>query len=518
MNVFSKLPLHFLVALFFCAVFFLSCAPVNNTDDKAQTGKDEISSSGYKGPDDDDDDSPSPEPLLAAAGKAVITPNSTNHPETIYLGGIFPSRLATGVHDDLLASVLMLEKSGRHVVLVSLDFLGFTRSRAREIQERVAQFGIEKEHVLIASTHTHEAPDTLGVFGPDVFTSGTSPTYMQFVQDTIVELILETKDRLTPVTMEAGTVQINDANSNYPTLIADSRQPEITIDWLSAARFVDAEDQTVATLVNWHSHPEVMIESTLVSSDFPTWTRNRIEEQLGGTCVYISGAIGGLSSPTGVEVPMRNEDGSPQLNEYGDPVYSPGGGTWEKARSLGYVIADYAIDSLQNGIADPDPNFRVVVEELLLPVSNPVMILAFYTNLVEFEEQDVVKDRPEFCGFFGCSSDRLAFVEVGPLRIITSPGETFPETLSGRNESKYDFGSIWGEFTFAPIEGFLSKMNCEVPMHMSVCGNETGYLIPYTDFHPSQHPDFYEEELHWGYFTEYLYHRAVDDLLARMNQ
>lgn len=508
MKIFSRLTIFFLIIFFLFTSSFISCTPEN------EAGK--SNSPVVKDDDDDNDDEP-PTPLLAAAGKAIITPDSSNHPETIYLGGIFPSRLATGVHDDLLASVLMLEKDGEQVVLVSLDFLGFTRSRGREIQERVAQFGIEKEHILIASTHTHEAPDTLGVFGPDVFTSGVSRTYMRFVQDTIVDLILEIKDRLTPVTMEAATVQINDPNSNHPTLIADFRQPEITMDWLSTARFVDQDENTVATLVNWHSHPEVMIESTLVSSDFPTWTRSRVEEHFGGTCVYISGALGGLASPTGVEIPMRNEDGSPLLDGYGNQLYSSEG-TWENARSLGFVIADYAIDALQAGTRDSNPFFRVAVEELLLPVSNPIMILAFYTHLVEFDEKDVVRDLPEFCGFFGCSSDRLAFVEIGPVRIVTSPGETFPETLAGREKSVVDFGGIWGEFSFPPIDGFVEKMECEVPMHMAISGNEIGYLIPASDFHPGQHPDFYEEELHWGYSTETLYSQAVKNMLERMNQ
>ena len=503
-----------LVGLILVSLCLWACAQDEDDDHDGDPEIDDDDDSAGDDDDDNDDDSTPNDRLYAGASVAVLTPNAQNHPETIYLGGIFPSRKATGVHDDLLASVLMLAQGDEQVVMVSLDFLGFILSRIREIQQRLADFGFKKEHVLIASTHTHEAPDTLGVFGPNVLQSGVSRTYMKFVQNAIFEAVMEAREQLEPVTMRAATAPVDFPVSNRPTLMHDSRIPDITVPWLSAASFEDEQGATVATLVNWHSHPEVMIQSTQVSADFPQWVRYRMQDLLGGTSVYISGAVGGLASPYEVDVPARGENGDPILDGTGNPVYLREG-TWDKTRSLGYVIADLAIEALEAANTLTDPTLSVTVKPLALPVENLVMMLAYLIGLVEFDEEDRITDRPDFCGFFGCSNDRIGLVRLGPITLVTAPGETFPETLIGRTASDYDFGAPWGIFDFPAIAGILPTMNAEVPMHMGLCGNEIGYLIPEKDFHGKDHPDYYEEDLFWGYRTETIYREAAIDLLGR---
>lgn len=508
--------------LFVCWLSLLILAPAcgddDSPDDDEDPSDDDTSDDDSSPAGDDDNDDASPVvTLYAAAGQAAITPDAVNHPETIHLGGVYPPRLATGVHDDLLAAVLMLQQGDEQVVLVSLDFLGFTRSRGREIQERLAAEGFAKENILIASTHTHEAPDTLGVFGPNLLTSGVSPTYMAFVQDTVVDLVLEVRDRLEPVTMRATKVEIDDPLSNFPTLANDFREPMITVDHLTAAQFISAGGATVATLLNWHAHPEVMIESTEISADFPQWARDRLEERLGGTAVYLSGALGGLATPTGVDVPARDENGAPISDGQGNPVYRQEG-TWDKARSLGFVLADLAVDGLAEAEDVSAPELRVVVREMLLPVHNPIMFAGFMIGLLELDKEDIVFDQPDFCGPFGCTSERVGYVRVGPMVLVTSPGETFPETLVGRPRSVVDFGGEWGEFTFPRMRGLEELMDSSVPMHMSVCGNEIGYLIPQSDFHEINHPDWYEEELFLGFDSESIYRRTVGELLAEVGR
>ncbi|NLH48330.1 MAG: hypothetical protein GX444_06975 [Myxococcales bacterium] len=508
---------YFRLLLLLPLLFVVGCAAGDDDDDNGQDNQtddddDASPADDDAGDDTPDDDTPDGEPLYAAAGTAVLTPTAANHPETIYLGGIIPSRIGTGVHDDLTATALALKQGDRTLMLVSLDFLGFSRSRTREIQERVTAEGLAKENILIASTHTHEGPDTLGVFGPNVFTSGVSPEYMAFVQDAIVALIDDTWEKLEPVTMTAATTTIDDPLSNYPTLMADFREPQLTVGWLSAAQFIGLDGIPVATLVNWHAHPEVMIESTLVSADFPGYLRQRVRDRVGGECVYISGALGGLATPTGVDVPARDENGDPVLDEDQQPVYLQEG-TWDKARSLGFVLADLALGALETASPVESPVLEVQVEQLLSPVKSLLFIMGFLIHLLEFDAQDVVKDQPDICGWFGCVDDRLGMVRLGPLALITSPGETFPETLIGREASDYDYGDPWGVFHFPAMTGILSSMNAEVPMLMSVCGNEVAYLIPESDYHPYGHPDHYEEDLCFGRQNEEIYRQAAIKLL-----
>ena len=44
-------------------------------------------------------------------------------------------------------------------------------------------------YVLISSTHNHEGPDTLGLWGPSPFKSGVNPAYMKLVQEQIIKAV-----------------------------------------------------------------------------------------------------------------------------------------------------------------------------------------------------------------------------------------------------------------------------------------------------------------------------------------
>lgn len=485
--------------------------------DENDEGVENIASPDTISPDDDDAPDlngifpPDDGRLYAAAGAAIISPNSANHPEPVYLGGIWPARAGEGVHDDLEARAIVLARGREHVVYVALDVTGFTLSRIREIRDALGEFGLDPDHVLIASTHTHEAPDLVGVYGPSLLDSGVSPTYMRFLQDTVEQLVIDTWSRLEPVTMRAASAEVNDPGSNEPTLIADIREPDVTVPTLSVASFTGEDGDTVATLLNWHSHPEVMIGQNMVSADFPRWARERLEARLGGVAVYATGAVGGLSTPTGVAVPARDEDGDPVMDG-GEPVYvqEPG---WAKTRSLGYVIADIAADAIDGAADEATPDFSVRVEPLAIPVRNPIMMAAFVAGLVEYDWDDVVRGDRAFCGPLGCADERLALVRVGPVAMISSPGETFPETMIGREASVVDFGEPWGETAFPAMDGFAHLAAAPVLMHLGLCGDAIGYMVPSADRHPMGHPDRYEEDLDFSLDTEQIYSSAVRSIL-----
>jgi hypothetical protein len=469
--------------------------------------------------DDADDDTeypqlpmpPSDGRLYVAAGQAVITPNEANHPGPIYMGGTSSNRVATGVHDDLLAAVLVLAKGDEHVVLVSLDLVGFSRLNTKAVQDMLGLRGLEPRNILVASTHNHEGPDTVGIWGPDPATTGVSPAYQRFIVESIVNKTIDLWEELTPATMKAGAVDINDPGSNHESLIRDSRQPEVVIPTVSAAQFLDDSGNTLATLVNWHSHPEVVISSREITADFPRWARERIEEQLGGVSVYISGAVGGLQTPLGVHIPARDQQGLPVLDEFGGQTYLSGQ-SWEATWSQGFVVADAAIQALGEAPIVERPNLSIIVADLPLPVQNPVFLLAYFAGILEPVER--LFEPQWLCGLVGCADEFVALVRVGPVTLVTSPGETFPETILGREESVVDFGVDWGPFTFPALDGYINYLGDGVPMHMGLCGDEIGYMLPAADYHWIEHPDFYEESVSLGFGTETLYRQKVIEMLS----
>ncbi|MCB1154611.1 hypothetical protein KDL45_13235, partial [bacterium] len=279
--------------------------------------------------------------------------------------------------------------------------------------------------------------------------------------------------------------------------------PRMSLPTVSAAQFVDDNGATVATLVNWHTHPEVMISTDEVSADFPQYLRHRLDDLLGGVTVYISGAVGGLATPLGVRVPGRDGNSQPMVDGNGQ-AFLYDGQSWEKARSLGIIVAEYVTDALDDAPLVMDAPLTVRASIVPLPIRNPVHAFAFYSGLVERTE-GIIRDLPWFCGIFGCAPERAGYVEVGPLTLVTSPGETFAETVVGRDEMSIDYGPDWGVHTYPAITGYEELMDAEVTMHMGLCGDEIGYLVPQGDRHPSDHPENYEEFYSLGRDVETVY-------------
>jgi hypothetical protein len=157
----------------------------------------------------------------------------------------------------------------------------------------------------------------------------------------------------------------------------------------------------------------------------------------------------------------------------------------------------------------------VVSEDLLLPFQNPMFWVALWLGVLDYDTDALVTDQPFFCGPVGCANELLGVIEVGPVTIVTSPGETFAETLVGREETTIDYGGSWGPFTYPAIEGLEQYMGDAIPMHMALCNDEIGYMVPISDFHEINHPEFYCESDAISYRTVPLYREAVIDLLTQ---
>lgn len=452
--------------------------------------------------------------LYAAAGAALITPTAENHPCLQLLGGTGSNRRATGVHDDLEARALLLAEDDAHVVLVSVDLVGWLGSDVRKVQDALALRGVDPQHVIVSSTHTHAAPDTLGVWGPEIGVSGRCPEYASFVASTVVDLVERLAPDLVPVTGVAAEAPIDLPELVVPSLVNDFRLPEVRNNRLVVLR-LDADDgTTVASLVNWHAHPEAMIGSSEYSADMPRWARLRLEKELGGTAVYLSGTVGGLQTILDLPLPARTEDGEPVL-EGGVPKLVSENNA-EKAWSAGHLLAELALAALEDGTTLAG---ALTVDTLTakLPFENPMMILGVASDVIP--EQPLVDD-PENCGSYGCTPYDFVRVRLGALELVTLPGEVFPETSVGRAATAHNWGTdengAWGLKDYPAIEGYRTALPAgHLLMEAGLANNEIGYLVPESDFVPSDHPSYYEEYFCVSRRAELVVRESVRALLAR---
>ena len=81
------------------------------------------------------------------------------------LAGQLHRRLCERIRDDLEANFLYLADKRESALLVNLDSAGlFEWSYVRRVTAAVAaKTGVPARNVIITSTHTHDAPDTLGL-------------------------------------------------------------------------------------------------------------------------------------------------------------------------------------------------------------------------------------------------------------------------------------------------------------------------------------------------------------------
>src|SRR5437588_11499966 len=100
------------------------------------------------------------EALEVGFGKAEVTPDV--HAAPVWIAGYGHNRRATGVHDPLWARAVVLRDGKKKVALVSVDLVGLQYPNVQNVRKRLPDFA----YVLVASTHNHEGPDTIGLWGP----------------------------------------------------------------------------------------------------------------------------------------------------------------------------------------------------------------------------------------------------------------------------------------------------------------------------------------------------------------
>ena len=101
--------------------------------------------------------------MKAGMAKIDITPSGP-----VWMDGMIRSHRSTGVHDPLFAKALALSNDdslSKCFVVVSVQVCGMAEGdflKARESASRLT--GVPVNHIIIAATHTHSGPATIGHF------------------------------------------------------------------------------------------------------------------------------------------------------------------------------------------------------------------------------------------------------------------------------------------------------------------------------------------------------------------
>jgi len=403
----------------------------------------------------------------------VGDPDSTGKWDGLWANAGFGSKCATGMHDDTWARAVVLDYGDETVAMVSLDVVGLFNIEVRRARDemRIRYPDMDVDELAISATHTHEGVDTMGYWGQLVFSiDGKFPAYQAFIRSQIIDAVHEAWEA-----REEARVAF--AVGHQPVGIRDSRPPEVIDPAVPAARFVNADGDTIGTIVNWSNHPEAQgSNNSLISSDFPHGAREVLEQQYGGTALYFSGAVGGLQTPLRVDIPP-----------YGGEV------SWERTYHLGALVAEAAIDALEGVEPIAIDSLRVQRRPWFMDMDNNVLRALNATGIF---------DIPSYAGgeSWGPASEHrdgiytagvgpqvqteMVSVEFGPAVFLTVPGELSPELVLG------GYGRPDCPDTGRPYEPTIGS-SFEQPFRfiLGLGQDELGYIIPGYDFWITSAPE-----------------------------
>ena len=170
--------------------------------------------------------------------------NGNGEFDQIYIAGFQNKRPAMGVHDKLWARTMVVDDGNSRIAITSIDAIGFMHDDVVDVRQRInEEAGIT--YSVISATHTHEAPDLLGLWGTSMFKSGVNDDYMELVKDNTARSIEEAARNLKPAKMKLA-INPHDAL----IVVNDSRQPYVYDEGLRLIQAIELESgKTLGTLV-----------------------------------------------------------------------------------------------------------------------------------------------------------------------------------------------------------------------------------------------------------------------------
>jgi hypothetical protein len=394
-------------------------------------------------------------PFMAGAAKKAVTPDLAKH-APVYMAGFANNRRATGVHDDLWARCLALSAGKSPVAICGVDSIGLFFDDVEKVRALVRrQFG-KPVDVVVAALHDHQAPDTMGPWGPQAGVSGINETYNAFVIEKTASAALAALQELRPASARFARFSGNELDS----FIDDGRPPVCHDSELVLMALDDLSGHRIATLVNWANHPEALgSKNTLITADYPAAFYTRLEELDGGVAILLNGAVGGMQSPLGATVndPATSAPAPPDSFRF--------------AEIIGRRVAEIATASLRK--ARPVPRIDSVdyFEQILsIPVSNRNFLLAAQAGLYRGRKPMSSNSQTSTpVGLLRLSRDRKPVLEAAMI-----PGELYPE-LSVGGIQRYP----GADFPDAPLEPAIKQlMKAPYRMLVGLANDEIGYIIP----------------------------------------
>lgn len=457
--------------------------------------------------------------------------------DAVWLAGSDSSRPANAVHDDLYVRALAVRSGTVTIIFMTVDAVGYFNDEIRAIREAVAR-QVEFDQLVMSATHSHETPDTIGIWGPQDGIAGWSPEYRELIRARAVAAAVEAAKKATPVVLAVNSGSIVPESGAYKAgnMHFDARDPVAIDDSVGVMQFQRTGTfEPVATLVTWAGHPEHMIDDNLISADYPFYLRSALEAKWpGSTALFVNGVLGGQIGTNHADVvrggkhwknnagiDCRAEEHAHTLARFKSEGRCPAGSIgdkdwmWKKAEAVGLNLADRAVELLAQAEVAKSPAISVKSKDVYLPIDNKGYRLMFVLKTLQdrlvfkdaqgAELGDVAAYTINERWYVRTDVQRIDFTTADEtlLQILTIPGEMHPELAVGGwnggktgglqplvdpNNANPPYPRLadtacatppcW-DVSQAPQGPFLrDKMTGKHKMLFGLTGDELGYIVP----------------------------------------
>ena len=213
-------------------------------------------------------------------------------PGVFYLDGYLNDlrqRPGTGVHDDPLAVLLLLEEDGSRVLFVGVDACLMSLSRTERMRVELSDLlGVPDELVVTSTTHSHSCPNGLR---DGSLIEHETPGYADYVTGLVVQAASTLPEHLVEAAPELLRTRVRGWYSNR------NGKDKPFDDEACVLRFRTPDGATAGAMLNFNCHSTVVGPTNrLISADLQGAVRAQLADWVGVTPYAFTGASGDLGN------------------------------------------------------------------------------------------------------------------------------------------------------------------------------------------------------------------------------
>lgn len=363
------------------------------------------------------------------------------------------------MHDDLHARALVLDDGENAIAVLTVDSIGYDnailgrgRNFTGELRARIAAAtALRPEAVMLAATHTHSAPETIGLTRLHD-TPGAAEWLEQHLR-TLAATVIDAWNRRVPARASFGVTKVSGIARNRRILMkdgtlnrrgplpaeSDMAAPQV-IDEELAILYLESENrQPLAALLNYAAHPVVTMLLPDVSADFPGAAAATVEKAFpGAVCLFANGCAGNINS---IQVSTNYDDVEAIGQKLG-------------RAALAEIARLKAGESLAQTRVRARSQIVTVAARACPPLAEARQLAAAKPTAANLRQLRLAEKLAE-----GPIQAEIQAMEFGPVKWVSLPGEPFVETglALKRSGASFVVGYANGYLGYLPVEAAYAQ-------------------------------------------------------------